>query len=89
MRLALFLFVKNKTKERNIEFKVKKRIKFSTMRTTMWQEMNSRKQTAYLEYACSIARQNSALIITKSVELEQGFYAENSIHDPNRGRPRC
>ena len=59
------------------------------MRTTIWQEMNSRKQMAYLEYAYSFARKNALLIAEESVDLEQGFYAENSIHDPNRGRPRC
>ncbi len=44
---------------------------------------------AYLEYACSFARKNALAIADKSVDLEQGFYAEISIHDPKRGRPRC
>lgn len=59
------------------------------MRTTNWRELNSKKQMAYLAYACSFARKNALQITAESVDLEQGFYAENSIHDPKRGRPRC
>ena len=55
----------------------------------MCQEMNSKTQRAYVEYAYSFARKNSVLAITKLADLGQGFYAENSIHDPKRGRPRC
>lgn len=56
---------------------------------TMWQEQNTKKQMAYPGYAVSFARKNSALIITSLVDLEQNFYAENRIHDPNKRRPRC
>lgn len=59
------------------------------MRTVMWQEMNIKKLTAYSEYAYSIARKNSVLTITEFVDSKQGFYAENSIHDPKKRRPRC
>ena len=69
--------------------KTRKRIKSSTMRTTNWRELNSKKQMAYLGYACSFARKNALRIPAESVDFVERFYAENSIHDPKIGRQRC
>ena len=79
---------KSKLENSKLE-KTRKRIKSSTMRTTNWRELNSKKQMAYLGYACSFARKNALRIPAESVDFVERFYAENSIHDPKIGRQRC
>ena len=59
------------------------------MRTQIRRKTNMVQKMAYVEYAYSFARKNALRITGEAIDLEQGLYAENSIHDPNRGRPRC